>query len=72
MKVSKTILEKVLSDKKFSSDLGQIFNIKQISVELLARRNSGKLTQYAAVQYYRSCGFSDEEIFEKENVNESN
>lgn len=72
MKVSKTILEKILSDKKFSSDLAQIFNIKQISVELLARRNSGKLTQYAAVLYYRDCGFTDEQIFETENANKSN
>lgn len=72
MKVSKIIIDKILTDKKFSSDLGQIFNIKQISVELLARRSSGKLTQYAAVQYYRSCGFTDEEIFETENVKEVN
>ena len=68
MKVSKIIIEKILKDKKFSSDLGQIFNIKQISVELLARRNSGKLTQYAAVQYYRSCGFTDDEIFSGSNI----
>lgn len=66
MKVSEVILEKILKDKKFSSDLATIFGIKQISVELLARRKSGKLTQYAAIEYYRSRGFTDEEIFETE------
>ena len=68
MKVSETILEKILTDRKFSADLAEIFGIKQISVELLARRKSGKLTQYAAIQYYRSTGLTDAQIFESQLV----
>ena len=66
MKVSKVILDKILKDNDFSLGLAEIFNIKQVSVELLARRNSGKLTQYAAVEYYKSRGFELDEIFEQE------
>jgi len=66
MKVSKIILDKILTDNEFSLGLAEIFKIKQISVELLARRNSGKLTQYQAVMYYKKKGFTEDQIFEKE------
>lgn len=68
MKVSKAILNKILTDNDFSLGLANIFKIKQVSVELLARRKSGKLTQWAAVEYYKSQGFTEEEIFESEEV----
>lgn len=68
MKVSKAVIDKILKDNDFSIGLAEIFKIKQVSVELLARRNSGKLTQYAAVEYYKLKGFSLDEIFEKENA----
>lgn len=66
MKVSKMILEKILTDNDFSLGLAGVFGIKQISLEMLARRNSGKLTQYAAIEFYKKNGFTEEEIFETE------
>lgn len=60
------ILEKILTDNDFSLELAKVFGIKQVSLEMLARRNSGKLTQYSAVEFYRKKGFSEKEIFEKE------
>ena len=69
MKVKEKIREKILKDNDFSLGLAEIFSIKQVSVELLARRNSSKLTQYSAVQFYIKNGFDIEsEIFETEKI----
>jgi hypothetical protein len=66
LKVSKEIREKILEDKSFSSEVALILGIKQISAELLARRNSRSLTLYALVKFYKSKGFSEDQIFESE------
>lgn len=65
LKVSKQIREKILSDKNFSSKIAEILGIKQVSVELLARRNSRILTQYALVKFYIEQGYTEKQIFEQ-------
>lgn len=69
MKVSKTIIEKILNDNAFSADLAGVLNIQQQSVLGLARRNSEKLTLWKAVKFYKKKGFSEEQIFEDESEN---
>ncbi|SDE00718.1 hypothetical protein [Riemerella columbipharyngis] len=66
MRVTKLILEKILSDNEFSIELAKELGIQQQSVLGLARRNSQKLTLYQAVNFYIEKGFSKEEIFEPE------
>lgn len=66
MKVSKVIIQKILSDNSFSVKLADKLGITQLSVRNLAKRNSDKLTLYVAVKFYESQGFSEEEIFETE------
>lgn len=68
MEISKIITDKILKDNDFSLGLAKIFDQKQQSVLLLARRKSGKLTQYKAVKYYIEKGFVESDIFEKEPV----
>ncbi len=64
MKVSKLIIEKILTDSTFSGELAISLGIKQQSVIGLAKRNSEKLTLYQAVLFYREKGFTEKEIFE--------
>jgi hypothetical protein len=64
MKVTEFILNKILTDKDFSGRLSMRMGIKQNSLEQLAGRNSTKLTLYAAILFYKECGFTDEQIFE--------
>jgi hypothetical protein len=63
MKVSKKIIEKILTDNDFSMGVAKAMNIQQQSVMGLARRNSEKLTLYSAILYYKALGFTEEEIF---------
>ncbi len=65
MRVSKLIIEKILTDSTFSGELAISLGIKQQSVIGLAKRNSEKLTLYQAVLFYRKKGFTDEQIFEE-------
>lgn len=65
MKVTKKILQKIKTDNQFSLDIAKILDISQVSVWKLVKSNSTKLTLYALVEYYRSKGFTDEEIFEQ-------
>lgn len=46
MKVSKIILDKILTDNGFSAELASKLNLQQQSVIGLAKRNSDKLTLY--------------------------
>lgn len=71
MKVSKVILEKILKDNSFSVKLAETLNITQLSVRNLAKRNSDKLTLYIAIKFYKEQGFSEEEIFAKEEEKET-
>ena len=65
MKVSKIIIEKILSDNEFSIELAKRLGNQQQSVLGLARRNSRNLTLWEAVMFYKEKGFTEEQIFEK-------
>ena len=65
-RISKFLQNKILKDSKFSMELAKVLGIKQISVELSARRLSEKLTQVVAYEFYLSQGLTDEQIFETE------
>ncbi|MCT7903707.1 MAG: helix-turn-helix domain-containing protein [Candidatus Ornithobacterium hominis] len=63
-KVSEVIRNRIIEDLKFSSGLSLALNIQQQSVIALAKRNSDKLTLYAAVNFYKLNGYKEIEIFE--------
>ena len=65
MKVSKIIIEKILSDNEFSIELAKRLGNQQQSVLGLARRNSRNLTLWEAVMFYKEKGFTEEQILEK-------
>lgn len=67
MKVSELIIEKIKTDNDFSMGLAKVMKIQQQSVIGLANRNSLKLALYSAVIYYKEQGFTEDQIFEKEN-----
>ena len=64
MKVSALIIEKLLNDKKFRLSTALALGVSERNVQQLAERNSDNLTKMAAVQYYRSTGLKDKDIFE--------
>lgn len=64
MRVSKLIIEKILTDSAFSGELAIALGVKQQSVIALAKRNSEKLTLYRAFLFYREKGFEETDIFE--------
>lgn len=66
MKISKEIKDKILYDNDFSMQAAMLMGITQASFRNLARRNSTKLTLYSLVKFYKSKGYSEEEIFETE------
>lgn len=65
MKVSKIIIEKILTDNAFSMELAIELGMQQQSVLGLARRNSEKLTLYRAVLFYKRKGFTENQIFDE-------
>lgn len=64
MKISKKIIEKILSDNQFSLKLALLLNIQQTSVRALARNNSDKLAHFKLVEFYKEEGFSENDIWE--------
>jgi hypothetical protein len=64
MKVSALIIEKLLTDKKFRLNTALALGVTERNVQQLADRNSDNLTKMAAVNYYKSTGLTDEQIFE--------
>ncbi|QES88820.1 hypothetical protein [Rhizosphaericola mali] len=68
MKVSKKIKDLILSNNNFSLELAGILKIQQASLRLLARRDSDRLTLFQCVEFYKSKGLTQEEIFEPEQV----
>lgn len=64
MKISKKIIEKILSDNQFSLKLALLLDIQQTSVRALARSNSDKLGHAKLVDFYKEEGFSDTDIWE--------
>ena len=72
MKVSKKIIEKILTNNDFSMGVAKAMNIQQQSVMGLAKRNSEKLTLYSAILYYKSQGFTEKDIFEAKKSSNKN
>ena len=68
-KVSKIIIHKILNENDFSIGLAKVLDIQQHSVLGLAKRNSNKLTLFIAIKYYKEKGFTEEEIFYRNQIN---
>ena len=68
-KVSKIIIDKFLKENDFSIGLAKVLDIQQQSVLGLAKRNSNKLTLFIAIKYYKEKGFTEEEIFYRNQIN---
>ena len=68
-KVSKIIIDKILKENDFSIGLAKVLDIQQQSVLGLAKRNSNKLTLFIAIKYYKEKGFTEEEIFYRNQIN---
>mgnify|MGYP006358215259 FL=1 len=68
-KVSKIIIHKILNENDFSIGLAKVLDIQQQSVLGLAKRNSNKLTLFIAIKYYKEKGFTEEEIFYRNQIN---
>lgn len=61
--LKKEIYSRILSDKNLSLDLANILDIKQNSVEWLARRESSKLLNINVIQIFLNHGLTETEIF---------
>ena len=68
-KVSKIIIDKILNENDFSIGLAKVLDIQQQSVLGLAKRNSNKLTLFISIKYYKEKGFTEEEIFYRNQIN---
>jgi hypothetical protein len=66
MKVSQTIKEKLLNDKDFRLNTALKLDTTERTIMNYAHAGSDNLTKYAAVKYFKKCGFSEKEIFEEE------
>lgn len=70
MKVHNIILEKIKNDLTFRLQLALALNISERQVQNLGKKNSENLTKYKAVEFYKSQGLTEDEIFEKEDKRE--
>lgn len=70
MKVSQLIIEKLLNDKNFRLNTAIALGVTERNVQILAEKNTvnSNLTKMAAIEYYKSTGLKEEEIFEAEVV----
>lgn len=68
MKLNKEIINLIKTDNEFSLGLASVLKISQFSAQQLARRKSAKLRIYEAIEYYKSKGFTEENLFETETV----
>jgi len=66
MKLTQFIIEKLLTDKNFRLNTAMALGVSERNVQILADKNdvNSNLTKMAAVNYYRSTGLTDAEIFE--------
>lgn len=69
MKINKKIRQKILNDNQFSLKCAMAINITQAAIKEQARRNSEKLALHSLVDFFKSEGFTEDEIFEKEKMN---
>lgn len=70
MILSSTIKSRIISDNQFSLTLALKLDCRQETLIKAARDDKSQklLLHYAAVEYYKDCGYSEEEIFESETV----
>jgi len=66
MRVSNKIKKQIMEDNLFCLALAAVMNIQQRSLWLLVERDSDRLTLHACVEFYKSKGYTEDEIFEKE------
>jgi hypothetical protein len=66
MKISQKIKDLILHDNDFSLDFSKAMGIQQNSAKQLVTRDSEKLTIYKNIEFFKSKGFTLEEIFEPE------
>lgn len=72
MILSHHILQKIITDLDFSRDLSAVLGIKQSSVEATAKRairstsRPISLTKPEAIRFYKEEGYTEDQIFEKE------
>jgi len=66
MKISQVIIEKLLNNKNFRLNTALVLGMTERMVQINAQNNTvnGNLTKAAAVKYFKSQGFKEEEIFE--------
>lgn len=66
MKVSQIIVEKLLNDKNFRLNTALALGVTERNIQILAEKNTinSNLTKMAAVNFYRSTGLKDKDIFE--------
>lgn len=65
MKVSKKIKQKILKDNQFSLRMAIALDKTQEAVKQSARRNSSKLSEASYIAFFKSEGFTEDEIFER-------
>ena len=70
MKLSQIIIEKLTTDKNFRLNTAIALDVTERNIQILADKNSNNsnLTKIAAIKYFKSTGFKESEIFEKELV----
>ncbi len=63
-KLKKETFKTIITKNKISIDIANSLNIKQRSVEMLARRESTSLLNVNVIDILRQHGMSEEQIFE--------
>lgn len=66
MRISKKIADKISNDNLFSLEVAKILNRTQQAVMLMTKTQSDRLLHYSLVEFYKEQGFTEDEIFEKE------
>lgn len=71
MKVSQIIIEKLLNDKNFRLNTALALGVSERNIQILAEKNTinSNLTKMAAINYYKSTGLADKDIFDYEQIN---
>lgn len=72
MKPSKKLVEKILTDNDFSLDIAKaVKDTTQYAIIIRAKRHSKLLLLAPFVEVYKAYGLSEEDIYEKEEENDS-
>ena len=71
MKPSKKLVEKILTENEFSLDIAKAVKNTQNAIIKRAQRYSDLLLLAACVDVYKAYGLSEEDIYAKEEENDS-